>query len=773
METAPDPSPPKKEAAPCDAASSGERKTNTTTAAASQTVSPLERTITLFQDVTKTTGSQRAIGRCLALIRDDQRLAKMVAALRPLYWTAEGLRLKITDDETKEAHQAALKRYDAAKKRLPAITISGTFTKRAISGLETYSGIVQADLDHLKAKGFDIGVLRERLAGDPRALFVFDSPSGDGLKAGILIETGAEDHAAAFAGMRRYFAATYGIEPDAACSDVSRLCILSADPALHINEAATPLDWRAWPEPPAPEPAEPDEADDDAPIELPLDALPQVIRELAVSCSEVFQVDRALPAVAALTILSAALGKPVVCAGATNGRVTPCNLFNLIVAPPSYGKGVAGVVAKPLLDASKELADKWEEEIRHDLRAGIAMAEVRKKEILAEIKGGSLTAAGRAEVRAELAALEREIEKSTREAATAPMLYVGSATGAALGVALRRNGEALLSFALEAGDAIRVAAGRFNGDNKADYDLMLSGYTGEPFTEARISRESPRLDAPCLSILWAVQPSLIRELYGTAEAQERGLLARINVVCCDDDETPLDDGIFREVPEGLSAHWENLIRAALDLRRVGRTVTFQADAGAREVFRQWHNAAVTLRNGAGRESEAKLKRCRENAIRIALVIAAAEWLETGGQGDEPTLDAETAARGVALADYFLSQTIRLTRGAVFERQAKRHGELLSAVDRYGSGGRITLRLLKHHHGFGEAEVRQIAERESGLLRIEEKPPTARGGRPSAELVKIPQTATDKTDKTDKTSNGGEVSRVSRVSRAASNGNSAK
>ena len=611
------------------------------------------------------------------------------------------------------------------------------------------------------------------MADDPCLLFVFASPSGEGLKCGVLVEAGAENHGEAFAGMSRYMEATYGLLPDGQCKDVSRLCFLSSDPLLHINEGATPLDWRAWPAPPE-EPAEPDEADDaDAPIELPLDALPQVIRKLAVSCSEVFQVDQALPAVAALTILSAALGKAVVCKGGTNGRVTPCNLFNLIVAPPSYGKGVAGVVAKPLLDASKELADKWEQEIRPDLRAGIAIAAARQKEIMGEIKGGSLTAAGRAEVRAELAGLERGIEAATREAATPPALYVGSATGAALGVALRRNSEALLSFALEAGDAIRVAAGRFNGDGKSDYDLMLSGFSGEPFTEARISRESPRLDAPCLSILWAVQPSLIRELYGTAEAQERGLLARINSVCCDDDSTPLDDGVFREVPAELESHWENLIRAALDLRRTGRKITFHATAEAKEVFRQWHNAAVTLRNAAGRESEAKLKRCRENAIRIALVIAAGEWLEAGGQGDEPALDAETAARGVALADYFLSQTLRLTRGAVHERKATRLDELLGCLDRYGSGGRIALYRLKNSHGFGEVEVRHIAERESGLLRIEEKPTTPRGGRPSAELVKIPQTAALNTLETLETSTGGEVSKVNKVSKAASNGNSAK
>jgi len=82
--------------------------------------SKLDTQITLFQDVTKTEGSQRTVGQCLALIRDDQRLAKMVAALRPLYQAAEAS--GSADDKA---------RYDNAKKRLPAVTLSGQFTTRA------------------------------------------------------------------------------------------------------------------------------------------------------------------------------------------------------------------------------------------------------------------------------------------------------------------------------------------------------------------------------------------------------------------------------------------------------------------------------------------------------------------------------------------------------------------------------------------------------------------------------------------------------------------
>ncbi len=114
-----------------------------------------------------------------------------------------------------------------------------------------------------------------------------------------------------------------------------------------------------------------------------------------------------------------------------------------------------------------------------------------------------------------------------------PALYTGSATGAALVETLQRNDEQCYSLALEAGDAIRVMGGRFTADQKGDFDLALSGYSGEPFAQSRKGSGQVNLKAPCMNILWSVQPSLLHELYGTAEAQERGLLARFNVIRCD------------------------------------------------------------------------------------------------------------------------------------------------------------------------------------------------------------------------------------------------
>ena len=181
----------------------------------------------------------------------------------------------------------------------------------------------------------------------------------------------------------------------------------------------------------------------------------------------------------------------------------------------------------------------------------------------------------------------------------------------------------------------------------------------------------------------------------------------------------------------LLSQTENRLGFALFERIKGR---LHATAEAKEVFRHWHNQAVRLRNGEEREGEAKLMRSRENAIRIATVLAAADWLTKGDTDNSPPLTAEHAARGVALADFFLSQTLALTKGAAFERRQARLEELLKFVDQ--AGGQITLRLLRKSHGFGEIELRQIVARNSAKLRIETLPTTEKGGRPSPCLIAI-------------------------------------
>jgi len=121
--------------------------------------------------------------------------------------------------------------YTRAKKKLPAVTITGVFDKRNGQGLRKPSGLGIIDLDRLK----DVEAVRNQIVGDRHAAFVFVSPSGKGLKIGIALE--GEDYTAAYKMGADYFERQYGVEVDRSGCDVSRLCFVSYDPHLWRNEA--------------------------------------------------------------------------------------------------------------------------------------------------------------------------------------------------------------------------------------------------------------------------------------------------------------------------------------------------------------------------------------------------------------------------------------------------------------------------------------------------------------------------------------------------------
>lgn len=126
-------------------------------------------------------------------------------------------------------------RYAAAKKQLPAVTLSGTFSARRADGLLVHSGLMQVDLDHIS----DPAATRDQLASDPHIAAAFISPGGDGVKAVAMIDGGR--HAEAFQALAAHMRRRYGLDIDPAVKDPARLCFVSYDPDARYNPDARPL----------------------------------------------------------------------------------------------------------------------------------------------------------------------------------------------------------------------------------------------------------------------------------------------------------------------------------------------------------------------------------------------------------------------------------------------------------------------------------------------------------------------------------------------------
>lgn len=112
-------------------------------------------------------------------------------------------------------------------------TFSGVFTARNDKSLVTHSELMCIDFDHVQ----NIDTLRQALLADEYfdTQLLFISPSGDGLKWIIEIDTRKAPHGEYFASVANYILQTYSVVVDKSGKDISRACFIPFDPNAFIN----------------------------------------------------------------------------------------------------------------------------------------------------------------------------------------------------------------------------------------------------------------------------------------------------------------------------------------------------------------------------------------------------------------------------------------------------------------------------------------------------------------------------------------------------------
>lgn len=127
--------------------------------------------------------------------------------------------------------------YDSYKKlkiKLPIVTFCGTFKEgRKLENLDVYNNIMILDIDHI-----DLSVLsniKDKLTNEKFVYAVWLSPSNEGLKVLVKIDSTPEEHKPSFNSLKEYFKINYDIELDNSGSDVTRLCFVSYDENLFLN----------------------------------------------------------------------------------------------------------------------------------------------------------------------------------------------------------------------------------------------------------------------------------------------------------------------------------------------------------------------------------------------------------------------------------------------------------------------------------------------------------------------------------------------------------
>jgi hypothetical protein len=122
------------------------------------------------------------------------------------------------------------------KKQLLAFTPSAVFSeKRQMPFLEMYSGYVHLDFDKLTKKQLDAAF--KVIAEIPYTFLCFISPSGNGLKVFIEVNSEIEHHDLAYLQVQKFYEEATGLKADPSCKDITRLCFMSYDPNLFINSS--------------------------------------------------------------------------------------------------------------------------------------------------------------------------------------------------------------------------------------------------------------------------------------------------------------------------------------------------------------------------------------------------------------------------------------------------------------------------------------------------------------------------------------------------------
>jgi len=165
---------------------------------------------------------------------DVKGIYKYITLYQPAMERTRELRNIIKDVRDGKTDEKEARKFKSTK--LDFACFSGTFSYRKDDCLIQHSSLLCLDFDHIGNHN-EVWALREKLIADNlfTTWLLFTSPSGDGLKWVIGIDITKCDHKTWFRAMQNYVRATYGMEVDAQCINVSRACFLPHDSSCYVN----------------------------------------------------------------------------------------------------------------------------------------------------------------------------------------------------------------------------------------------------------------------------------------------------------------------------------------------------------------------------------------------------------------------------------------------------------------------------------------------------------------------------------------------------------
>ena len=505
-----------------------------------------------------------------------------------------------------------------------------------------------------------------------------------------------------------------------------------------------PTEQRAWE-------AEPEPILGGAPEPLPVEMMPEALRDHVLSITDSIQVPQDLPAVMALGAISAAVAGKVVVEVKPHGEwVEPVQLWTGAIA-------ASGARKSPTFKHLFEPLKEWEAtekkrrkgDIDHAKNLVSVAEEVLKKAKKEKVEGhGSFDAIRRAQD-----ALNDAKENIPRNGG----IIIGNATPESLSKELEQIGGRGAILEPEPGIFNSLLAGLYTGGSP-QLDEINKAYSGERILVQRISRAEVDIPNPSLTVAVCIQPGVLEGLANKGALRGQGTLARFLWV------QPKDTVGHRLVgskapsmDHGARERYGKMIVALLEAQALDEKPSGEMTPhvmrltpearGILDRFDEW--LEPTLRVGAENEQIRDwASKAPGRAIRIAALLEAAQRASDGGRVNlGGSLSAWAMEAGVAFVKKGLSHA-RVVMGTA-SPEAHALDDLLSvavALAKEAEDGVITTRELhqkvkdgrggKYKKKAGMAPLLKELE-ERGLVQMWLGESGAKGGRRSEFLAVHP------------------------------------
>jgi len=246
--------------------------------------------------------------------------------------------------------------------------------------------------------------------------------------------------------------------------------------------------------------------------------IPPVLKDFCLSCANHFQTAFEMPLFCALSFLATAVqGKYQI--ELKKGYIEPLNLYTIITAEPSELKS-------PTLKILKQPLEEWEDE-QHAREKESIQAIISENKTLEKLIEGKRAKVFKIKDIATLKELSLEIielEKGLIDVPHYTRLFADDVTPESLGVILE-NQKGKLTIAEAEGGFFSILAGRYS-KGVPNLDLILKAYNGE---NVRIDRKGHKpifIKNPYLTLLFLIQPYLLKNRENGEAFKGRGLDAR-------------------------------------------------------------------------------------------------------------------------------------------------------------------------------------------------------------------------------------------------------